>query len=279
MAGGIGRPMAALVPGGEERSFPERRARRRQVTRSLSERCRMVLRCAEGVPNKEVAAELGVDRRTVGKWRRRFVRDRIDGLSDASRSGRPGTVGDDRVAYVVGRTLHTTPPDATHRSTRSMAGEIGLSQTTVRRIRNAFGLQPHRSQTFKPSGDPDFADKVRDIVDLYPSRTNRAVVLRVDGKSRIRASGRMRPVPPLRPGIPERRTHDYRRNGTPPPFTAPDIATGFVIGKCCRRHRSKEFPDLPEGRPAPASPKAWISTSSWTTTPPTRPPMSGHGRR
>ena len=244
MAGGIGRPMAALVLSEAERSFLERRARRRQVTRSLSERCRIVLRCAGGVPNKEVAAELGVDQRTVGKWRRRFVRDRIDGLSDAPRSGRPRTVGDDRVAYVVERTLHTTPPDATHRSTRSMARESGLSQTTVRRIWNAFGLQPHRSQTFKLSGDPAFADKVRDIVGLYLAPPDRAVVLCVDGKSQIQALDRTQPVLPLRPGIPERRTHDYKRNGTTSLFAALDVATGFVIGKCHKRHRSKEFLDF-----------------------------------
>ena len=204
----------------------------------------MVPRCAEGVRNKVVAAELGGDRRTVGKWRRRFLRDRIDGLSDAPRSGRPRTVGDDRVAYVVGRTLHTTLPDATHRSTRPMAGEGGLSQTTVRRIRNAFGLQPHRSETFRPSGDPDFTDKVGDIVGLYPAPPDRAVVLRVDEKSQIRTLDRTQPVLPLRPRVPERRTHDCMRNGTTPPFAALDIATGFVIGKCRMRHRSEEFPDL-----------------------------------
>ena len=172
------------------------------------------------------------------------MKDRPYGLSDEPRSGLPRTVGDDRVAYVVGRTLHTTPPDATHRSTRPMAGEGGLSRTTFRRIRNAFGLQPHRSETFRLSGDPDFTDKVRDIVGPYLSPPDRAVVLRVDEKSQIQALDRTQPVLPLRPGIPEWRTHDCRRNGTPPLFAALDIATGFVIGKCCRRHRSKEFLDF-----------------------------------
>ena len=236
----VRRPMA--VPGEAERFFLERQARRRQVARPLSERCRMVLRWAEGVPNKVVAAELDVVRRMIGKWCRRFPEDRLDEPSDGFRSGRTRTVGDDRVAYVVGRTLHTTPPDATRWSTRPMVRESGLSQTTVRRIRNAFGLQPHRSQTFRPSDDPDFTDKVRDIVGPYLSPPDRAVVLRVDEKSRIRAPDRTQPVPPLRPGIPERRTHDYKRNGTPPLFAASDVATGFVIGKCYKRHRPKEFP-------------------------------------
>ena len=247
MAGGVGRPSAALVPGEAERSFPERRARRRRVSRSLSGRCRMILRCADGVPNKVAAAELGIDRRTVGKWRRRLVRDRLEGPSDGPRSGRPWTVGDDRVAYVLERTLHTTPPDAIRWSTRPMARESGLSRITVRHIRNTFGQLPHRSQTFRPSGDPVFADKVRDIVGLHLSPPDRTVVLRVDGKSRIRVPGRTQPVPPLRPGISERRTRDCRRNGTTPPFTALDIAVGFVIGKCRRRGRSKEFPDFPKG--------------------------------
>ena len=151
MKRGVGRPLAVLVPGDAERSFPERRARRRRVSRSLSEHCRMILRCAEGVPNKVAAAELGVDRRTVGKWPRRFVRDRLDGLSDGPRSGRPRTVGDDRVAYVLGRTLHTTPPDAIRWSTRPMARESGLSQTTV----GAFGTPSGCSRTVRePSNSP-----------------------------------------------------------------------------------------------------------------------------
>ena len=154
MASRSGRPMAALVLSEAERSFLERQARRRQVARSLSERCRIVLRCAEGVRNKVVAAELGVDQRTVGKWRRRFVKDRLDGLSDAPRSGRPPTVGDDQVAQVIDRTLNTTPPDADRWSTRSMARESGLSQTTIRRIWRDSGLQPHRTGTSKPSGGP-----------------------------------------------------------------------------------------------------------------------------
>ena len=152
MANGPGRPMAALVLAEIERSFLEHQVRRRRVPRSLADRCRMILRCAEGVPNKVVAAELGVDQQTVGKWRRRFLKDRLDGLSDGPRSGRPRTVGDGQVAQVIDRTLNTTPTDAAHWSTRSMARESGLSHTTVRRIWKASGLQPHRLKNSKPSG-------------------------------------------------------------------------------------------------------------------------------
>ena len=154
MANGPGRPMAALVLSEAERSFLEHQVRRRRVSRSLSDRCRMILRCAEGLPNKVVAAELGVDQRTIGKWRRRFLRDRLDGLSDEPRSGRPRTVGDDRVAQVIDLTLNTTPTDAAYWSTRSMARESGLSHTTIRRIWKTYGLQPHRLRNSKSSGGP-----------------------------------------------------------------------------------------------------------------------------
>ena len=244
MAGGVGRPMAGLVLSEAERSFLERQVRRRRVARSLSDRCRIVLRCAEGLPNKAVAAELGVHEHTVGKWRRRFLKDRLDGLSDEPRSGRPRTIEDDRVAHVIERTLNATPPDATHWSIRSMARESGLSHTTIRRIWTAFGLQPHRLETFKLSSDPAFVDKVRDIVGLYLSPPDRALVLCVDEKSQIQALDRTQPVLPMLPGIPERRTHDYKRNGTTSLFAALDVATGFVIGKCYRRHRAKEFLDF-----------------------------------
>ena len=244
MGRGVGRPVAAVVLSTGERSFLERQARRQRVARSLSDRCRIVLRCADGLANKAVAAELGVHEHTVGKWRRRFLKDRIDGLSDEPRSGRPRTIGDDRVAEVVRRTLGTKPADATHWSIRSMAGASGLSHTTVRRIRNAFGLQPHRSETFKLSGDPEFVDKVRDIIGLYLSPPDRALVLCVDEKSQIQALDRTQPVLPMMPGIPERRTHDYKRNGTTSLFAALDVATGFVIGKCYKRHRAREFLDF-----------------------------------
>ncbi len=244
MVRGVGRPVAALVLSDAERSYLERQLRRRQIARAVSDRCRMILRCAAGLTNKAVAAELGVHERTVGKWRRRFLKDRIDGLSDEPRPGRPRTIEDDQVAQVIERTLNATPADATHWSLRSMARETGLSHTTIRRIWTAFGLQPHRSQTFKLSSDPLFVDKVRDIVGLYLSPPDRALVLCVDEKSQIQALDREQPVLPMMPGMAERRTYNYVRHGTTSLFAALDVATGFVIGKCYRRHRAREFLDF-----------------------------------
>ena len=244
MARSIGRPMAVLVLSDEERSYLERQVRRRRVARSISDRCRMILRCADGLTNKAVAAELGVHEHTVGKWRRRFLKERIEGLSDEPRPGRPRTLTDEQVAEVIERTLETTPADATHWSIRSMARESGLSHTTIRRIWAAFSVQPHRSETFKLSSDPLFVDKVRDIIGLYLSPPDRALVLCVDEKSQIQALDRSQPVLPMLPGMPERRTHDYKRHGTTSLFAALDVATGRVIGKCYRRHRAREFLDF-----------------------------------
>jgi len=239
-----GRPVEVLVLSTEERAYLERQVRRLRVSRSLSERCRMVLRCADGLSAKVVAAELGVHEHTVGKWRRRFLAERIDGLLDEPRAGRPRSVEDDQVAAVIERTLYTTPSDATHWSIRSMGQEMGLSHTTIRRIWAAFGLQPHRVESFKLSSDPLFVDKVRDIVGLYLSPPDRAMVLCVDEKSQIQALDREQPVLPMMPGIPERQTHNYIRHGTTSLFAALDIASGFVIGKCYKRHRAKEFLDF-----------------------------------
>ena len=204
----------------------------------------MILRCADGLTNKAVAIEIGVHEHTVGKWRRRFLKERIEGLSDEPRPGRPRTLSDEKVAAVIERTLETTPADATHWSLRSMARESGLSHTTVRRIWAAFSVQPHRSETFKLSGDPLFVDKVRDIIGLYLSPPDRALVLCVDEKSQIQALDRTQPVLPMLPGMPERRTHDDKRHGTTSLFAALDVATGRVIGKCYRRHRAREFLDF-----------------------------------
>jgi transposase len=244
MANATGRPMARLVLSSAERAYLERQVRRRRVARSLSERCRIILRCAAGLASKTVAAELGVHEHTVGKWRRRFLEDRIEGLLDEARPGRPRTINDDQVAAVIERTLRTTPADATHWSIRSMAGATGFSHTTIRRIWTAFGLQPHRSETFKLSSDPLFVDKVRDIVGLYLSPPNRALVLSVDEKSQIQALDREQPVLPMMPGMPERRTHSYVRHGTTSLIAALDVASGFVIGKCYKRHRATEFLDF-----------------------------------
>ena len=232
MANATGRPTAKLVLDPDEREYLERQVRRRGVARSMSERCRIILRCADGLPSKTVAAELGVHEHTVGKWRRRFLKDRIEGLLDEERPGRPRTIDDDQVAAVIERTLRSTPADATHWSIRSMGAATGFSHTTIRRIWTAFGLQPHRSETFKLSSDPLFVDKVRDIIGLYLSPPNRALVLSVDEKSQIQALDREQPVLPMMPGMPERRTHSYVRHGTTSLFAALDIASGFVIGKC-----------------------------------------------
>jgi transposase len=187
-AGVRGRPVAPLILTAQERAYLERQVRRHRVARSLSERCRVILRCADGVASKDVAAELGLHEHTVGKWRRRFLKGRCEGLLDEARPGRPRSIDDDQVAGVIERTLRTTPVDATHWSIRSMAAETGFSHTTIRRMWAAFGLQPHRSQTFKLSNDPLFVDKVRDIVGLYLSPPNRALVLSIDEK-RISKAG------------------------------------------------------------------------------------------
>ena len=228
----------------QERAYLSRQVRRRQVPRGFSERCEIILLCADGLNNRQVSSALGIHEQTAGKWRLRFVDDRIDGLLDEPRPGRPRSVSDDQVAAVVERTLYSMPADATHWSIRSMAKEVGLSHTTIRRIWTAFGLQPHRAETFKLSRDPLFVDKVRDIVGLYLSPPNRALVLCVDEKSQIQALDREQPVLPMMPGMPERQTHNYLRHGTTSLFAAFDIATGFVIGKCYKRHRAKEFLDF-----------------------------------
>ena len=240
----VGRQADVLALSAADRTFLESQVRRHKAPRSLSDRCRMVLLCADGLQSKEVAERLGVHEHTVGKWRRRFAQAGIEGLTDEYRMGRPRTVSDAQVAQVIERTLNTTPKDATHWSIRSMAVEVGLSHTTIRRIWGAFGLQPHRSETFKLSTDPLFVDKVQDIIGLYLSPPNRAVVLCVDEKSQIQALDREQPVLPMVPGMPERRTHTYVRNGTTSLFAALDIATGAVIGKCYKRHRATEFLDF-----------------------------------
>ena len=236
-----GRRMAELVLSEEERSELTSLAARRNTAPALAFRARIVLRCASGAENQQVAADLRIDKTTVGKWRRRFVERRIDGLRDEPRSGAPRTVEDARIEAVIVRTLESQPPDATHWSSRGMARASGLSVSTVQRIWRAFGLQPHRLETFKLSTDPDFVAKVRDVVGLYVSPPAHAIVLCVDEKSQIQALDRSQPMLPMRPGQPARRSHDYKRHGTTSLFAALDIATGRVIGKCYGRHRAVEF--------------------------------------
>ena len=233
--------LASLVLSEAEYSELTGLASRRKTAQALALRARIVLACAEGTQNKDVAARLGVNPMTVSKWRRRFVEHRLDGLLDEPRSGAPRTIEDARIEAVIVATLETTPPDATHWSSRGMAHASGLSVSTVQRIWRAFGLQPHRSETFKLSSDPLFVEKVRDVVGLYIAPPARAMVLCVDEKSQIQALDRSQPLLPMRPGQVERRTHDYKRHGTTSLFAALDIATGRVIGRCYPRHRAAEF--------------------------------------
>jgi transposase len=225
----------------EERSTLERWARRPKSAQALALRCRIVLMCGEGGSNLEVAARLEVDRKTVGKWRARFLSLRLEGLHDEPRPGAPRTIDDDAVESVIVKTLEETPRDATHWSTRSMAQATGMSQSAISRIWRAFGLKPHLTETFKLSPDPLFVDKVRDIVGLYVNPPEGALVLCVDEKSQIQALDRTAPVLPIRPGLPERRTHDYVRHGTTNLYAALDVASGNIIADMTERHRAVEF--------------------------------------
>jgi len=215
--------------------------RRHKTSQALALRARIVLSCQEDRSNGDIAQRLRTTPQTVGKWRARFTHQRLDGLLDEPRPGAPRTIGDAVVEKVIAKTLHEKPREATHWSSRSMAKASGLSQTAVVRIWHAFGLQPHRAETFKLSTDPLFIEKVRDIVGLYLNPPDRALVLCVDEKSQIQALDRTQPILPMMPGVPERRTHDYNRHGTTTLFAALNIATGKVIGELHRRHRSKEF--------------------------------------
>src|SRR5487761_2592410 len=236
-----GCPKAELVLSDEERLFLERLARRRTSAQAMALRARIVLACATGITNAEVAAEIRVTQAPVGKGRRRFVASRLDGLLDDPRPGAPRSISDDQVEAVIVKTLEEKPKDATHWSTRSMAQEMGMSQTSIRRIWGAFGLQPHRAESFKLSTDPLFIEKVRDVVGLYLDPPERACVLCVDEKSQIQALNRFQPILPMMPGTPERRSHDYVRHGTTSLFAALDMASGKVIGSLRQHHRATEF--------------------------------------
>jgi transposase len=217
-------------------------ARRRKTAQALALRSRIVLRCADGGTIGEVAAELGVSRDAVSKWRSRFLRDRLEGLTDEPRPGRPRTVSDEQVEAVITATLEQAPPAGdTHWSTRSMARSAGLSQSAVSRIWRAFGLKPHVIQTWKLSTDPQFIEKVRDVVGLYLAPPENALVLCVDEKSQIQALDRTAPCLPMLPTTPARMTHDYVRNGTTSLFAAFELSSGSVIAQSYRRHRHQEF--------------------------------------
>jgi transposase len=238
---GKGRPKAELVLTGEERETLERWARRPTSAQALALRCRIVLGCAEGLTNQEVAAAEGVHQITVGKWRARFCERRLDGLHDEPRPGKPRTITDADVERVITKTLEEAPSDATHWSTRSLAAATGMSQSAVSRIWRAFALKPHQLESFKLSTDPLFIEKVRDIVGLYLEPPEAAIVLCVDEKSQIQALDRTAPILPLLPGTPARATHDYRRHGTTNLYAALDVASGLVISDLTPRHRAEEF--------------------------------------
>jgi transposase len=233
--------VAAVELTDEQRETLQRWSRRAKSSQALALRSKIVLAAGGGLSNTAIAEKLGCHPVTVGKWRSRFVAAGLDGLSDEPRPGAPRTITDEQVEHVVVATLERTPVDATHWSRASMAAESGLSRSTVGRIWKTFGLKPHQAETFKLSNDPQFIDKVRDIVGLYLDPPERALVLCVDEKSQIQALDRSAPVLPMIPGMPERRTHDYVRHGITTLFAALDVVTGEVIGSIHRRHRATEF--------------------------------------
>jgi transposase len=233
--------VAELTLTDEERETLVRWSRRAKSSQALALRCRIVLGCAAGKSNQDVAVEVGVWPQTVGKWRARFVARRLEGLVDEPRPGAPRKITDEQVEEVIVKTLEAAPNDATHWSRAAMAAASGLSRSSIGRIWRAFELKPHRVDTFKLSNDPQFIDKVRDVVGLYLDPPEHALVLAVDEKSQIQALDRSAPVLPMMPGMPERRTHDYLRHGITTLFAAFDVATGKVIGSVHRRHRAAEF--------------------------------------
>ncbi len=261
---------AQIVLTEDERVELEGWVRRRNSAAGLALRARIVLAAADGGSNVELADRLELDRNTIRKWRNRFAARRCDGLLDEPRPGRPRVVGDEQIEALITATLESAPPDATHWSTRSMAEHLGLSQSMVSRVWRAFGLAPHKQDSWKLSKDPLFVAKVRDIVGLYLDPPERAMVLCVDEKTQIQALNRTAPVFPMLPGTPARATHDYVRHGTSSLYAALDLATGKVIGSLHARHRSQEF--LAFLRSTPQSPPIWIATSCSITPPLTRHP-------
>jgi transposase len=250
-----GRPKVALILTGDERQRLESLAHRSRSAPAVARRARIILACSEGTDSKVVARRLHVTPATVCKWRGRFIRRRLDGLYDEPRPGAKRTITDEQVEAVVVRTLETTPRGATHWSTRDMAKAVGLSHMAISRIWHTFGLQPHRSETFKLSNDPLLIEKVRDIVGLYLNPPAHAAVFCVDEKPQIQALDRTQPLLPMRPGQIERRTHDYDRHGTTTLFAALNAQTSEVITQFHQRHRSvqfREFLDVIDAQVPPA---------------------------
>lgn len=236
-----GRPKAKLELDTTEHQELTALARSRSYPFSIVQRAQIVLACAEGIANREVARRFGINADTVGKWRRRFIEQGIAGLHDADRPGKPRQIDDERVMALINKTLHERPNDATHWSTRRMAAAVGVSNATVHRVWSAFAIQPHRQRYFKISNDPYFAEKVRDVVGLYLNPPDKALVLCVDEKSQIQALDRTQPMLPMGMGYVEGVTHDYVRHGTTTLFAALDVATGEVMAQCQHRHRHQEF--------------------------------------
>ena len=237
----MGRRAAAIELEASERETLEAWRRRRKTANSLHVRAGIVLDCADGLPGKEISKRHGVSQQTVTKWRHRFLEQRLAGLSDAPRPGQPRRHDDEEVQALLEATLFTKPSNATHWSVRRMADAMKVSTTFVHRVWQAFGLKPHLSHSFKLSNDPNFVEKVRDVVGLYMTPPDKALVLCVDEKTQIQALERTQPMLPMTYGLPETRTHDYVRHGTTTLFAALDVATGKVIGKLKRRHRSEDF--------------------------------------
>ena len=236
-----GRLKTELILSAEEREQLVRWFRRATSSQALALRCRIVLACGDGLDNKTVAVQVGCSTNTVSKWRARFVQDRLDGLVDEPRPGRPALISAERVEQVVVETLESTPKNATHWSRAKMAQRSGLSKSTIGLIWKAFELKPHREDGFKLSNDPQFVEKVYDVVGLYLNPPEAAVVLCVDEKSQVQALARSQPAFPMMPGMPEKRTHDYVRHGTTSLFAAFNTVDGTVISSIHRRHRSIEF--------------------------------------
>jgi transposase len=238
----MGRPKAELVLSDAERAQLQSMARSRSIPAALVERARIVLGSAAGEPNDALGERLGIHKATVGKWRRRFIERRISGLYDELRPGKPRSIDDERVADLINKTLHTKPANgATHWSVRSIAAETGISSTSVHRYFKLFGLQPHRSESFKLSTDPFFIEKLRDVVGLYLNPPDKALVLCVDEKSQCQALERTQPMLPMGFGYVEGVTHDYERHGTTTLFAALNVLSGEVIAQCKPLHRHQEF--------------------------------------
>jgi len=235
-----GRPKVELVLSESEREELVLLSKRARVNRSLAFRARIILACAESI-NSAAASSLRTTNQTVGKWRKRFVEDRLDGLYDEPRVGAPRTISDDEVEAVIVKTLETMPKGRTHWSTRSMAANVGMSHSTIGRVWRTFGLKPHIARSFKISTDPQFVAKVHDVVGLYMNPPEHAVVLSFDEKSQIQALERAQPILPMDIGQPERQTHNYIRHGTVDLFAALNVATGNVIAACKKQHRAKDF--------------------------------------